>query len=86
MGDGGDRLAAFVLGGISGAFVALLLAPRSGRETRQLVGERLKSGERRARRRLEQSVEAFERERDEEAAAPDASVDVGEEVSDVRPL
>ena len=54
MGDGGDRLAAFVLGGISGAFVALLLAPRSGRETRQLVGERLKSGERRARRRLEQ--------------------------------
>ena len=37
MGDGGDRLAAFVLGGISGAFVALLLAPRSGRETRQLV-------------------------------------------------
>ena len=86
MGDRGDRLAAFVLGGISGAFVALLLAPRSGRETRQLVGERLKSGERRARRRLEQSVEAFERERDEEAAAPDASVDVGEEVSDVRPL
>jgi gas vesicle protein len=86
LGDG-DRLAAFVLGGISGAFVALLLAPRSGRETRQLVGEQLRSGERKARRRLEQGVEAFERGRDEaEATVSAASVDVGEPASDVRPL
>jgi gas vesicle protein len=62
-------LVAFLLGGIAGASVALMLTPRSGRETRELLGARLRQGERTARRRLERGVEAFERLRDEVSGA-----------------
>ncbi|MGQ9584465.1 MAG: YtxH domain-containing protein [Anaerolineae bacterium] len=37
---GGDFLAGFVLGGLVGAAVALLLAPQPGEETRALLRER----------------------------------------------
>lgn len=41
MGDkSGDFLAGFVLGGLVGAAVALLLAPQPGEETRALLRER----------------------------------------------
>ena len=43
----GSILLAFILGAISGAAVALLYAPASGRETREYLGE--KAGEARAR-------------------------------------
>jgi gas vesicle protein len=35
-----DSLAAFMLGAIVGAGVALLLAPQTGEETRKLIGDR----------------------------------------------
>jgi gas vesicle protein len=43
MSDGSDRmsrLAYFLVGGGIGAVVALLFAPRSGRETRELIAQR----------------------------------------------
>jgi gas vesicle protein len=43
----GNILLAFLLGAVSGAAVALLYAPQSGRETRELLGE--KANEARAR-------------------------------------
>ena len=45
MGNGrsGDFMAGFLLGGVIGAAVALLLAPQSGEQTRELLKE--KSGE-----------------------------------------
>ena len=43
----GSILLAFILGAVSGAAVALLYAPASGRETREYLGE--KAGEARAR-------------------------------------
>lgn len=46
MGDGSDRgskLLYFVIGGGVGAIIALLFAPRSGKETRQLIAQ--KAGE-----------------------------------------
>jgi gas vesicle protein len=43
----GSILLAFLLGAVSGAAVALLYAPQSGRETRELLGE--KANEARAR-------------------------------------
>jgi hypothetical protein len=43
----GSILLAFILGAVSGAAVALLYAPQSGRETRELLGE--KANEARAR-------------------------------------
>lgn len=43
-------LLSFILGGLTGAALALLYAPRSGRETREMLGERIREGEQRARK------------------------------------
>jgi gas vesicle protein len=54
--DYGDRdsgsaavFLAFILGGLTGAALALLYAPRSGQETRDLLAEKYREGEARAR-------------------------------------
>jgi gas vesicle protein len=39
-----NSLLCFLLGGLTGAAIALLYAPRSGRETREILGERLREG------------------------------------------
>ena len=44
----GSILLAFVLGAISGAAVALLYAPASGKETREYLGEKAREGRERA--------------------------------------
>lgn len=40
----GSILLAFILGAVSGAAVALLYAPTSGRETRELLSEKTREG------------------------------------------
>jgi gas vesicle protein len=47
----------FLLGALSGAALAILFAPRSGRETREMLGERLKETADRSRRLGEQALE-----------------------------
>jgi gas vesicle protein len=44
----GSVLLAFLLGAVSGAAVALLYAPATGRETREYLGERAREGRERA--------------------------------------
>ena len=44
----GSILLAFLLGAVSGAAVALLYAPQSGRETREYLGERANEARARA--------------------------------------
>jgi gas vesicle protein len=44
----GSILLAFIMGAVSGAAVALLYAPQSGRETRELLGERANEARSRA--------------------------------------
>ena len=44
----GSILLAFILGAVSGAAVAMLYAPASGRETREYLGERAREGRERA--------------------------------------
>lgn len=44
----GSVLLAFLLGAVSGAAVALLYAPATGRETRGLLGEKVREGRERA--------------------------------------
>jgi len=44
----GSILLAFLLGAVSGAAVAMLYAPASGRETREYLGERAREGRDRA--------------------------------------
>jgi gas vesicle protein len=44
----GNVLLAFILGAVSGAAIALLYAPTSGRDTRDYLGERAREGRERA--------------------------------------
>jgi gas vesicle protein len=44
----GSILLAFILGAVSGAALALLYAPASGRDTREYLGERARDGKARA--------------------------------------
>ena len=53
----GSILLAFILGAVSGAAVALLYAPASGKETREYLGEKAREGRARA-------AEAAEKGRD----------------------
>lgn len=46
----------FLLGGLTGAALAILFAPRSGRETREMLGERLRDGTERGREFRERVV------------------------------
>jgi gas vesicle protein len=47
----------FLLGAVSGAALAILFAPRSGRETREMLGEKLRETADRSRRFGEQALE-----------------------------
>jgi gas vesicle protein len=49
-------LLSFVLGALSGAALAILFAPRSGRETREMLGEKLRETADRSRRLGEQAI------------------------------
>jgi len=54
---GSNSFLAFLLGGITGAALALLYAPRSGRETREMLGDKLREGAERGRDIKEQAKE-----------------------------
>jgi gas vesicle protein len=58
-GGGGASgvILSFLVGALTGAAAAVLLAPRSGRETREMLGERWHDVENRGRRLGEQAVE-----------------------------
>jgi gas vesicle protein len=47
----------FLLGALSGAALAILFAPRSGRETREMLGEKLRESADRGRRLGEEAIE-----------------------------
>ena len=47
----------FLVGALSGAALAILFAPRSGRETRELLGEKLRETTERGRRAGELALE-----------------------------
>ena len=48
-GGASDVILAFLLGGMTGAALALLYAPRTGQETRDMIGERLRETAERGR-------------------------------------
>jgi gas vesicle protein len=60
----GTVILAFVLGAVTGAAVALLMAPVSGEEARRLVSERAREGRERAEEAARQGREFLNRQRD----------------------
>ncbi len=78
--DSGSSFAWFLAGGVLGAVGALLLAPRSGQETREAIRQRAEEGRRRAyeagKQAAERSREAYEKGRE----AAHQAVDKGREV------
>jgi gas vesicle protein len=63
-GAAGTVIVAFVLGAITGAAVALLMAPASGEETRRALGEKAREGRDRAEQAARQGREFINRQRD----------------------
>jgi len=61
---GGAVLAAFVLGAVAGAAVALLWAPASGEETRRLLKEKAEEAREKANEAARQGREYLDRQRD----------------------
>lgn len=60
----GTVVVAFVLGAITGAAVALLMAPATGEETRRLLAEKAKEGRDRAGEAARQGRELWNRQRE----------------------
>jgi gas vesicle protein len=60
----GSVLLAFLLGAVSGAAVALLYAPATGRETREFLGEKAREGRDRASEVAQKGRQAISQGRD----------------------
>lgn len=60
----GTVVVAFVLGAITGAAVALLVAPASGEETRRMLADKAREGRARANEAARQGRELWERQRE----------------------
>ena len=58
----GTVILAFVLGAVTGAAVALVMAPVSGEETRRLLAERAREGRERAEEAARQGREFLNRQ------------------------
>ena len=70
-GVAGTIIVAFVLGAVTGAAVALLMAPTTGEEMRRIVGEKARQGRDRANEAAHQGREFVNRQRDNINAAID---------------
>ena len=60
----GTVIVAFVLGAITGAAVALLMAPASGEETRRLLAEKAREGREKAGEAAQKGRELWDRQRE----------------------
>ena len=63
-GAAGTVVVAFVLGAITGAAVALLMAPASGEETRRLLAEKAREGRDKAGEAAQKGRELWDRQRE----------------------
>ena len=59
----GTIITAFILGALTGAAVALLVAPQSGEETRRMIGDKAREGADRAAEAARQGREMFNRQK-----------------------
>jgi gas vesicle protein len=59
----GTVLLAFLVGAVAGAAVALLYAPATGRETREMLGEKTREGRDKAAALAEKGIQALNESR-----------------------
>jgi gas vesicle protein len=62
--NSGSVLVAFFIGALTGAAVALLMAPATGEETRRLLGQKAREGRERAGEAARQGREFVNRQRE----------------------
>lgn len=74
---GGATLAAFALGALAGAAIALMYAPAAGDEMRRRLAEKARDGREQANRAIERGKSAFDKAR--QAAASAAGSAAGED-------
>jgi len=55
-GSGSGVILSFLLGGLTGAALAILFAPRSGEETREMLGGKLREGAERGKKIRERAT------------------------------
>ena len=67
--DSGTVVVAFVLGAMTGAAVALLMAPATGEETRRVLAEKAREGRERANDAARQGREFVNRQRETVSSA-----------------
>ena len=65
----GSIMLAFLIGAVSGAAVALLYAPATGRETREFLGEKAREGRERAAEAAEKGRQVVKEGREALASA-----------------
>lgn len=70
-GGAGTVVIAFVLGAVTGAAVALLMAPTTGEETRRMLSERAREGRERASEAARQARDFAARQKQTFSAAID---------------
>ena len=75
-------LLSFLLGALSGAALAILFAPRSGRETREILGEKLRETAERSRQLGERAVEKGKEVAEDASSLVDRGRDVLEKRRD----
>jgi len=63
-GAAGTVIVAFVLGAVTGAAVALLMAPASGEETRRMLAEKAREGREKANEAAQKGRELWDRQRE----------------------
>src|SRR5512140_3643978 len=81
----GTVILAFVLGAVTGAAVALLMAPASGEEVRKIIGDKAREGADKARQLADQGREVWSRQRDTIASAIERGREAYQQARGVQP-
>ena len=74
-GSAGIVVAAFLLGAVAGAVTALLAAPASGEQTRDVLGKKAREGREKAEEAAQQGREFIRRQREHLGEAVDRGID-----------
>ena len=80
MANSGEKVLYFLIGGFVGASVALLFAPKSGQETRELLGSKYREGSETIGRKLHEGRELLSRTGHSVADRVSSAVEQGRDI------